>query len=57
MIVNMELYRDGAQKTAAGSGFFDYGDLSKFLIQVPVSSWNSKITQQSETLLLNINSF
>lgn len=35
--------RDGGATVAAGNAYFDYGELSKFVVQIPVISWNSKI--------------
>lgn len=34
---------DESATTAAGNAYFDYGELSKFLVQMPVISWNSKL--------------
>lgn len=34
--------RDNAVTIAAGNAYFDYGELSKFLVQMPIVSWNGK---------------
>nr|CAH0102937.1 unnamed protein product [Daphnia galeata] len=34
---------DGGPTNAAGNAYFDYGELSKFLVQMPVNSWNTTL--------------
>ncbi|EFX76183.1 hypothetical protein DAPPUDRAFT_306286 [Daphnia pulex] len=34
---------DNAVTIAAGNAYFDYGELSKFLVQMPIVSWNATV--------------
>lgn len=34
---------DGGATVAAGNAYFDYGELSKFVVQMPVISWNTTL--------------